>query len=53
VLGRLSAGAFTARSLVVAAAGLLDGVVATNEPGVGVDRVLLDAAENAVYQAQV
>ncbi|MCS6587326.1 acyl-CoA dehydrogenase family protein [Curtobacterium flaccumfaciens] len=53
VLGRLSAGAFTARSLVAAAAGLLDGVVATNEPGVGVDRVLLDAAENAVYQAQV
>jgi len=53
VLGRLSAGAFTARSLVAAAAELLDGVVATNEPGVGVDRVLLDAAENAVYQAQV
>ncbi|MDB6426374.1 acyl-CoA dehydrogenase family protein [Curtobacterium sp. 20TX0008] len=53
VLGRLSAGAFTARSLVVAAAGLLDGVVATNEPGVGVDHALLDAAENAVYQAQV
>ncbi|MBF4614722.1 acyl-CoA dehydrogenase family protein [Curtobacterium sp. VKM Ac-1376] len=53
VLGRLSAGAFTARSLVVAAAGLLDGVVATNVPGVGVDRALLDAAENAVYQAQI
>lgn len=53
VLGRLSAGAFTARSLVAAAAGLLDGVVATNEPGVGVDRALLDAAENALYQAQV
>ncbi|MDP4334408.1 acyl-CoA dehydrogenase family protein [Curtobacterium sp. A7_M15] len=53
VLGRLSAGAFTARSLVVAAAGLLDGVVATNVPGDGVDRALLDAAENAVYQAQI
>jgi alkylation response protein AidB-like acyl-CoA dehydrogenase len=53
VLGRLSAGAFTARSLVVAAAGLLDGVVGTNEPGAGVDRDLLDAAENAVYQAQI
>lgn len=53
VLGRLSAGAFTARSLVAAAAGLLDGVVATNEPGVGVDRAPLDVAENAVYQAQV
>lgn len=53
VLGRLSAGAFTARSLVVAAAGLLDGVVDTNEPGVGVDHGLLDIAENAVYQAQV
>lgn len=53
VIGRLSAGAFTARSLVVAAAGLLDEVVATNEPGVGVDHALLDAAENAVYQAQV
>jgi len=53
VLGRLSAGAFGARSLVVAAAGLLDAVVATNEPGAGVDRVVLDAAENAVYQAQV
>ena len=53
ILGRLSAGAFTARSLVIAAAGLLDEVVATNEPGVGVDHALLDTAENAVYQAQV
>jgi alkylation response protein AidB-like acyl-CoA dehydrogenase len=53
VLGRLSAGAFTARSLVVAAAGLLDEVVATNVPGSGVDHALLDAAENAVYQAQI
>lgn len=58
VLGRLSAGAFTARSLVAAAAGLLDTVVATNVPGpagsaAGVSKSLLDAAENAVYQAQV
>ena len=53
ILGRLSAGAFTARSLVIAAEGLLDEVVATNEPGVGVDHALLDSAENAVYQAQV
>ncbi|SDQ38057.1 Acyl-CoA dehydrogenase [Curtobacterium sp. UNCCL20] len=53
VIGRLSAGAFTARSLIAAAAGSLDEVVATNEPGAGVDHGLLDAAENAVYQAQV
>ncbi|ROP74257.1 acyl-CoA dehydrogenase family protein [Curtobacterium sp. PhB115] len=58
VLGRLSAGAFTARSLVVVAAGMLDGVVATNVAGpagsdAGVSKPLLDAAENAVYQAQV
>ncbi|MBA8991355.1 alkylation response protein AidB-like acyl-CoA dehydrogenase [Curtobacterium pusillum] len=53
VIGRLSAGAFTARSLVVAAAGMLDEVVATNVPGSGVDHGLLDGAENAVYQAQI
>jgi alkylation response protein AidB-like acyl-CoA dehydrogenase len=53
VLGRLSAGAFTARSLVDAAARLLDEVVATNVPGSGVTKDLLDVAENAVYQAQI
>ncbi len=52
MLGRLSAGAFTARSLVAAAAGLLDGVVATNEPG-SASTKRSDTAENAVYQAQV
>jgi alkylation response protein AidB-like acyl-CoA dehydrogenase len=53
VIGRLSAGAFTGRSLVRAAAALLDDVVATNVPGSGVSKDLLDVGENAVYQAQI
>jgi alkylation response protein AidB-like acyl-CoA dehydrogenase len=53
VIGRVSAGAFAARALVAAAARRLDDVVATNDPGVGVSRILLDQAENAVYQAQI
>ena len=34
-------------------AGALDGAVATNVPGQGVARTVLDAAENTVYQTQV
>jgi len=53
VIGRVASDAFTARTLLTAAAHALDGVVATNVPGQGVEREVLDAAENTVYQAQV
>ena len=53
VVGRLSAAAFATAAVTQAAAGLLAVATATNVPGEGVERTRLDAAENAVYQAQV
>ena len=53
VIGRVSTDAFTVRTLLTAAATALDGVVASNVPGQGVSREVLESAENTVYQAQV
>ena len=53
VIGRVSTDAFTARTLLTAAATALDGVVATNVAGEGVSREVLEQAENTVYQTQV
>ncbi|QOD42916.1 acyl-CoA dehydrogenase family protein [Clavibacter zhangzhiyongii] len=53
VVGRISSAAFAARATALAAAALLDDAVATAPPGSPLDRPALDAAENAVYQAQV
>lgn len=53
VIGRLSAAAFACGAVTQAAAALLASAAATNVPGEGVERSRLDAAENAVYQAQV
>lgn len=53
VVGRISAAAFAVRATTLAAAARLDDAVATASPGEALDRPALDAAENAVYQAQV
>jgi alkylation response protein AidB-like acyl-CoA dehydrogenase len=53
VVGRISTAAFTVRAATLAAAARLDEAVATALPGDALDRPALDAAENAVYQAQV
>jgi alkylation response protein AidB-like acyl-CoA dehydrogenase len=53
VVGRISTAAFTVRAATLTAAARLDEAVATAPPGDAIDRPTLDAAENAVYQAQV
>ncbi|MWJ42069.1 acyl-CoA dehydrogenase [Clavibacter michiganensis subsp. michiganensis] len=53
VVGRISTAAFAVRAATLAAAARLDDAVATAAPGVALDKPTLDAAENAVYQAQV
>ncbi|PPF66303.1 acyl-CoA dehydrogenase [Clavibacter michiganensis] len=53
VVGRISTTAFTVRAATLAAAALLDEAVATAPPGEPLEVDPLDAAENAVYQAQV
>ncbi|MFC4787307.1 acyl-CoA dehydrogenase family protein [Nocardioides sp. MAHUQ-72] len=53
VIGRVSADAFAARTLLAAAAVALEEAAATNVPGTGISRQVLESAENNVYQAQV
>ena len=53
VVGRISTTAFTVRAATLAAAARLDEAVATAPPGEPLEVAALDAAENAVYQAQV
>lgn len=53
VVGRISTSAFAVRATTLAAAARLDEAVATAAPGDALDKPALDAAENAVYQAQV
>lgn len=53
VVGRISTSAFAVRAATLAAATRLDDAVATAALGVALDKPTLDAAENAVYQAQV